>query len=80
MVGENYELLSAQVAQMPAKGYLASFSSLKYGERIDERSEKLKTALNEKPFDSIINQNESKNTYRSKERETVSLNSTKRKI
>ena len=47
IVNENHELLSAQVAEMPAKGRLAEFSRNKYGPRIDERTEKLKTAFSE---------------------------------
>lgn len=47
IVTENYELLSAQVAEMPAKGRIAAFSRLKYGPRKDERAEKLKTAFRE---------------------------------
>lgn len=37
MVNENYQVLSAQVAEMPAKGRLAAFSRKKYGPRTDER-------------------------------------------
>ncbi len=37
MVNENYEILEAKVAKMPAKGKLADFSRKKYGRRIDER-------------------------------------------
>lgn len=45
VVTENYELLSAQVAEMPSKGRIATFSRLRYGPRKDERTEKIKTAF-----------------------------------
>ncbi len=43
IVNERYELLGAQVAEMPAKGRLAEFSRAKYGPRLDQRPEKLKS-------------------------------------
>ena len=39
MVNENYQILSLEAAQMPAKGKLASFSVKKYGYRTDEREQ-----------------------------------------
>lgn len=47
IVNERYELLGAQVAEMPAKGRLAEFSRRKYGPRLDQRPEKLKTLFSE---------------------------------
>ncbi len=41
MVSENYELLEAQVAEIPAKGRLAEFSVRKYGKRQDRSGEAL---------------------------------------
>lgn len=56
MVNESYEILDLQVAEMPAKGRLASFSVLKYGVRKDEREQvmqmmfkNLKKSLNKSP-------------------------------
>lgn len=46
-VSENYEILKAQVAVMPAKGALARLSRDKYGPRIDQREEVLKEALSD---------------------------------
>lgn len=40
-VNEHYQLIGAQVAEMPAKGRLAEFSRKKYGQRKDERPAKL---------------------------------------
>ena len=37
MVNEKYEILAAQVAEMPAKGRLAEISRIKYGPRFDAR-------------------------------------------
>jgi transposase-like protein len=42
MVSEKYELLEAQVAEIPAKGRLAKFSVKKYGKRLDHSQEALK--------------------------------------
>lgn len=42
MVSEKYELLEAQVAEIPAKGRLAKFSVKKYGKRLDRSEEALK--------------------------------------
>lgn len=42
MVSESYELLEAQVAEIPAKGRLAEFSVKKYGRREDESQKALK--------------------------------------
>ena len=47
IVNDSNKLLSAQVAEMPAKGPLAEFSRKKYGPRIDERTAKLKLAFGE---------------------------------
>lgn len=55
MVNENYEILSAEVAQMPAKGPLAEFSVKKYGFRKDERELVLK-----KSFERLQSQLDSK--------------------
>jgi transposase-like protein len=41
MVNENYQILSLEAAQMPAKGKLANFSVKKYGYRCDEREQVL---------------------------------------
>lgn len=41
VVSEEYLLLEAQVAEMPAKGRLAEISRKKYGPRIDQRKDKL---------------------------------------
>ena len=41
MVSENYELLEAQVAEIPAKGRLSQFSVKKYGKRLDKSHEAL---------------------------------------
>lgn len=45
VVNEKHKLLEAKVAEMPAKGKLATFSRKKYGHRKDERKQKLAEAL-----------------------------------
>jgi len=45
VVSAEHELISAQVAEMPAKGRLSEISRKKYGPRKDERPEKLRQAL-----------------------------------
>jgi hypothetical protein len=45
MVNEDYQILEAQVAEMPAKGRLAYFSVKKYGPRPDKREAKMKQAF-----------------------------------
>ena len=45
VVSAEHELISAQVAEMPAKGRLSEISRQKYGPRKDERPEKLRQAL-----------------------------------
>lgn len=47
LVNENYEILEAKVAKMPAKGKLAKFSVQKYGKRRDERNSAIKNAFSE---------------------------------
>ena len=47
VVSDEHQLIAAQVAEMPAKGPLAEISRNKYGERVDERSKKLRTAFAE---------------------------------
>src|SRR5262249_55960094 len=47
MVNENYQILAAKVARMPAKGRLAQFSVQKYGYRTDERPQALKELFSE---------------------------------
>ncbi len=44
---EKYQLLSAKVAEIPAKGRLAEFSRKKYGFRKNEREQKLNEAFTE---------------------------------
>lgn len=45
MVSEEYKILEARVAKMPAKGKLSKFSNRKYGKREDDREGALKTAF-----------------------------------
>lgn len=45
LVNENYRILEAKVAQMPAKGRLAAFSRKKYGRRQDLRSKAIRDAF-----------------------------------
>lgn len=45
IVSEEYLLLEAQVAEMPAKGRLAELSRKKYGPRVDQRKDKLHEAF-----------------------------------
>jgi hypothetical protein len=45
MVNENYELLEAQVAEIPAKGRLAQLSVKKYGKRQDLSQEAMKVCF-----------------------------------
>jgi len=45
LVNESYQILEAQVAEMPAKGKLARFSVQKYGVRADERDAKMRFAF-----------------------------------
>ncbi len=45
MVNENYELLEAQVAEIPAKGRLAQFSVKKYGKRQDHSPEAMRACF-----------------------------------
>lgn len=47
IVNENYQLLTAKVAVMPAKGRLAELSRRKYGLRKNQRVEKLNEAFSE---------------------------------
>lgn len=47
VANEKYQLLSAKVADMPAKGRLAEFSRKKYGMRKNERASKLREAFTE---------------------------------
>ena len=46
-VNEQYQILSAQVAEMPAKGRLAPFSVKKYGPRSDHRETAMETGFQE---------------------------------
>lgn len=46
-VSDSYQLIAAQVAEMPAKGRLAEFSRMKYGPRKDERDQVMQRTLNE---------------------------------
>ena len=45
VANEKHELLSAQVAEFPAKGRLSEISIKKYGPRIDERTHKIQESL-----------------------------------
>jgi hypothetical protein len=45
VVNEEYQLLAAQVAEIPAKGRLAEISRKKYGMRKNESTQKLKEAF-----------------------------------
>jgi len=47
VLNEKYQLISAKVAEMPAKGRLAEFSRKKYGPRKNEQKEKLHEAFTE---------------------------------
>jgi len=47
VLNEKYQLISAKVAEMPAKGRLAEFSRKKYGPRKNEQKEKLNKAFSE---------------------------------
>ena len=47
IVNENCQILTAKVAEMPAKGRLAEFSRKKYGQRRNQRAEKMQEAFAE---------------------------------
>jgi transposase-like protein len=47
VLNEKYQLMSAKVAEMPAKGRLAEFSRKKYGIRKNEREQKIREAFSE---------------------------------
>jgi len=47
VLNEKYQLMSAKVAEIPAKGRLAEFSRKKYGLRKNERIQKLREAFDE---------------------------------
>lgn len=47
VVNEKYQLLTAKVAEIPAKGRLAEFSRRKYGMRKNERAQKIREAFAE---------------------------------
>jgi len=47
VLNERYQLMSAKVAEIPAKGRLAEFSRRKYGPRKNEREQKLNEAFKE---------------------------------
>lgn len=68
MVNDRYEVLSAEVAEMPSKGRLASFSKNRYGSRKDEREvvmersfQDLKNKLHVSP---ILVRSDAKSSYK----------------